>query len=215
MHQIAQQKIFVTGTGTGIGKTVVSAILAKALSADYWKPVQAGIAGETDSDWVKKMLSGEPLTVHPEIYKLKIAASPHIAADYEKITIDLQKIVNAQPETTRRLIIEGAGGLMVPLNKHQFISDLIKKLDAKVIIVSRNMLGSINHSLLTAMACKQMGIEVLGWIFNDDYLAYENEIVQWSGFKKLASIPFSNNPDKTFISEQAELLRKQLSKAPW
>ncbi len=100
---------------------------------------------------------------------------------------------------------------MVPLNDSEFVAGLINKLNAKVILVSLNTLGSINHSLLTAMACKQKNIPVLGWIFNGNYLDYENEIVKWSGIPRIASIPYSPNPDKFFIAEQASMLKSKIT----
>jgi dethiobiotin synthetase len=208
-------RLFITGTGTGIGKTLVSAILAEAFEADYWKPVQAGYADGTDSEWIKQIVPNEHTIVHPETYKLKLAASPHISAREEGTKIDLDKIARQLPRNNRNLIIEGAGGLMVPLNDEEFVIDLIKLLEAKVILVSRNFLGSINHSLLTAMACRQYGIPVAGWIFNDNYLDYENEIVKWSGYPKLASVPGSTHPDREFIVKQASEIKKQLASWSW
>src|SRR5687768_2225392 len=107
-------QFFVTGIGTGIGKTLVSAILAKAMNADYWKPVQAGFEHGTDSDWIGNRFPDT--VIHPEVYKLKLAASPHIAAREEDIAISISKIVKNMPAKNRNLIIEGPGGLMVPLN---------------------------------------------------------------------------------------------------
>jgi dethiobiotin synthetase len=205
--------LFVTGIGTGIGKTLVSAILAEALGADYWKPVQAGIEGQTDSAWVGSMLSNTRSVIHPEAYRLRMAASPHIAAREENIQIDLENIhacFNQIGNSQRFLIIEGAGGLLVPLNEQVFIIDLIKKLQADVILVSRNYLGSINHSLLTAAECKRNGVNVKGWIFNDQYLDYEKEIVNWSGYRNLGSVPRAEEVNKHFILQQAELLKKTL-----
>jgi dethiobiotin synthetase len=196
------QPIFITGIGTGIGKTVVSAIVAEALQADYWKPVQAGFSDGTDSEWVRSMLS-ERSIIHPEVYKLKMPASPHIAAREEGIKIDLQNIFDQRPTTNDQLIIEGAGGLLVPLNDNEFVLDLIKKLNAKVILVSRSYLGSINHSLLTAQVCKANNIEVLGWIFNDQYLSYEKEIEDWTGYPVIGSVSFTDKVDKVFIQQQA------------
>jgi dethiobiotin synthetase len=204
------EKIFVTGIGTGIGKTFISAILAKALEADYWKPVQAGFAEGTDSEWVANCLAGTGSVVHPEVYKLAKPASPHIAAREEGITIDIKKICQQIPINNRTLLIEGAGGLLVPLNDSTFVADLIKELGAKVILVSRNYLGSINHSLLTARVCREMQLPVIGWVFNDQYLDYEEEIVQWSNFPRIASIPYSENINGTFINSQAAAIRKQL-----
>lgn len=202
--------IFITGIGTGIGKTLVSAIIARALEADYWKPVQAGFEDGADSEWVAQMLAGTTGKVHPECYKLSMPASPHIAARKEGITIDIRKICNSIPEINRTLIIEGAGGLLVPLNDKQFVADLVIALGAKVILVSRNYLGSINHSLLTARVCEEMNIPVIGWIFNDQYLDYEEEIVHWTNFPKIASIPYSETRNGTFINSQAAIISKPL-----
>ena len=147
------QPIFITGIGTGVGKTIVSAIVTEALQADYWKPVQAGFMEGTDKTVVRDLLSNHTSRVHEEVYKLKLAASPHIAAREENIEIDLEKIYRDYSQlliSNDHVVIEGAGGIMVPLNEREFVIDLIKILDAKVILVSRNYLGSINHSLLTA-----------------------------------------------------------------
>jgi dethiobiotin synthetase len=208
------QPIFITGIGTGIGKTLVSAILVEALKADYWKPVQAGFEHRTDTEWISRMVSNPTSIIHPEIYRFRMAASPHIAARAESERVDLDKIVRGYQKiasfsrANNFLVIEGAGGLMVPLNDDEFVLDLLGKWDAKVVIVSRNYLGSINHSLLTAKSCQSAGIRVVGWIFNDQYLEYEDEIVQWTSIPKIASIPFHENPGKTFILEQAGLLAK-------
>ena len=227
--------IFITGIGTGVGKTVVSAILAEALGAAYWKPVQTGYADGADSEWVRSVLSA-PATIHPEAYKLKLAASPHIAAVEEGVRIDLHVIrdrlleiqaTSYEPRATSpvgdanapklearssQLIIEGAGGLLVPLNEKEFMADLIHLLQAKVILVSRNYLGSINHSLLTAEVCRQYNLDVLGWVFNDQYMSYEDEIAHWSGYPKIASIPVVEKADASFISAQAALIREGLIK---
>jgi len=211
------QVIFITGIGTDVGKTIVSAIITEALQAHYWKPVQAGQAGVTDALWLASMVSNKNTSIFPELYKLQLAASPHIAAREEGLTIDLQAIknrfndiVSSLSSDNSTLIIEGAGGIMVPLNETAFVADLVKLLPVKVILVSRNYLGSINHSLLTAELCKQYKMDVAGWIFNDQYMMYEDEIVRWSGFPKIGSIPFTKNPDKSFIAEQALQIRENL-----
>src|ERR1700744_3827646 len=199
------QSIFITGIGTGIGKTLVASIVTEALQAYYWKPIQAGVEHGTDTDWVKANTSRPPEFFLPETYKLAMAASPHIAAREEGISVDLdtiamqyEQIVKTIP-ATHTLVIEGAGGLFVPLNETQFVLDLVKRLNATVILVSRNYLGSINHSLLTAAACRSNGLKVAGWIFNDQYLHYEQEIVQWSSCPSIYSIPFQNDPGKEFV----------------
>ena len=200
-------QFFVTGIGTGIGKTLIAAILARALDADYWKPVQAG-ADNTDSQVMLDLLPG--LHIHPEVYKLSMAASPHIAAREERINISLENIVQRKPPGNRNLIIEGPGGLLVPLNDNEFVANLIEALGVKVILVSRNYLGSINHSLLTADSCKARKLPVTGWIFNDQYLHYEDEIVRWTGYPRIASIPFFK-PSRLFVEEQAMIVREQLA----
>ena len=168
--------IFITGTGTDVGKTLISAIITEALQADYWKPVQAGFADGTDSLRIQEMISNKKTKIHPELYLLKMPASPHIAAPDEGIKIKIKEIVTHLPKTKNQLIIEGAGGLMVPLNDKELTLHLIKKLKAKVIIVSKNELGSINHSLLTAAVLKKEKIKVAGWIFTEEYKSYEQEI---------------------------------------
>jgi len=230
--------IFITGIGTDVGKTVAAAVVTEALGAAYWKPVQAGFDQGTDTEWVAARLSHPWARVVPkEAYKLKLPASPHIAAREEKIVIDLEEICRQFLEIRANLpvlpgqsdplhpsnipgwsapgpgdyfVIEGAGGLMVPLNESEFIIDLIKKLDARVIIVSRNYLGSINHSLLTAAVCKAHGLSVAGWIFNGEPSGYEREIVNWSGGGWELSIPWTENPDKNFVHEQAARIRMGL-----
>ena len=210
--------ILITGIGTNVGKTVVSAIVTEALEADYWKPIQAGFETGTDALQVQSLISNTQTTIYPEVYKLQLSASPHIAARQEGVEINIHEIasrksliVNQQLSNINyNLIIEGAGGIMVPLNDTEFIIDLIEQLQDKVILVSRNYLGSINHSLLTANICKQRGIDVIGWIFNDQYLDYENEIVAWSSYPKIASIPFVEKVDKAFVVQQAKFIRLSL-----
>jgi len=202
-------RYFVTGIGTGVGKTIVSAMLAEALEADYWKPVQAGNA-ETDSQFVRQVVSNSKSIIHQEAYSLAMPASPHIAGREQGVRIDIKQIIDKLPVTANTLIIEGAGGFMVPLNETDFVCDLIYQLKATVIIVSRNYLGSINHSLLTARFCRQMNLPVAGWIFNDQYLQYEDEIVGWSGYPKLASVPALAETHPASIRTLASRLRSEL-----
>lgn len=196
---------FVTGIGTGIGKTLISGILCKSLDAEYWKPIQAG-EDQRDSREIEVL---SPTTViHPEMYRLKKPVSPHIAAREEGIEIDISAIVKNIPVTAGNLIIEGPGGLMVPLNKTEFVSDLVKAIDCRIILVSRNYLGSINHSLLTARVCREEKLDIAGWIFNDQFGEYEEEIVQWSGYNKIFSVPYIPVIDAEFINQQADSMRK-------
>jgi dethiobiotin synthetase len=210
--------VFITGIGTEIGKTVAAAIVTEALQADYWKPVQAGFSDGTDAGRVQSLVSNTVTVVHPEAYRLRMPASPHIAAAREGVEISLEKIAEKyeairekMSSSSRRLVIEGAGGLLVPLGPGLFIADLIARLGARVVLVSRNYLGSINHSLLTAAYCKQKGLDVAGWLFNDQYLDYADEIVQWTGYPKLGSIPYADTVDRSFVSEQAAAIRTKLA----
>ena len=200
--------IFITGIGTGVGKTLIAAIVTEALEAWYWKPVQAGFDEGTDAEWVGSRISGEG-RILPEAYKLRLPASPHIAAREEGLVITLDALAAKLP-VRRPLVVEGAGGLFVPLNDTEFMADLALRLDATVILVSRNYLGSINHSLLTAEACRVRGLRVAGWIFNDHYMDYEGEIAKWSGLPSLASVPFRAGPDAAFVREQALKMRPRL-----
>jgi dethiobiotin synthetase len=197
--------LFVSGIGTGIGKTVVAAILTEALQADYWKPVQAGFDPGTDSTRLASLVSNTQTVIHPETYKLHLAASPHIAARKENLRIELNRILddfNRFPGN-RPLIIEGAGGLMVPLNEADFMIDLVKQLDARLVLVSRNYLGSINHSLQTARLCRSYGLDTAGWVFNDHYMDYEHEIADWSGYPVLFSLPLLESVTKKTIETAA------------
>ena len=177
------QRLFVTGIDTDSGKTLASAILCKALRADYWKPIQAGLP--RDSDFVKMMVN--EITVHPEKYMLKTPASPHAAAKIDGVTIHVRDF--KIPESTRPMIIEGAGGTLVPLNDTEFVIDLIAYLNVEAILVADLYLGSINHTLLTVEALRNRNIPVKGIIFNgESNPESERIILLHSGFKKLLHI---------------------------
>lgn len=202
--------IFITGTGTDVGKTLISAIIVEALKADYWKPVQAGFSEGTDSLFIQSVISNKQTVIHPEHYLLKMPASPHLAAPAEKKEITINEIIRHLPNTKKQLIIEGAGGLMVPLNEGELMLDLIKKLKARVIVVSKNELGSINHSLLTAHALRKEKINVVGWIFNEEYKSYENDIANWTGFPVIAKVKYLPVISKETIKKQALKMRPSL-----
>ena len=160
------RRLFVTGIGTNVGKTVISAILTQKLQADYWKPIQAGYLNNTDSMKVSQWVDNTISTIHPEAYRLTQPMSPHTAAELDGININLKDIISA--ETTRNLIIEGAGGLMVPLNKNDFVVDMISHFQAEAVLVSRHYLGSINHTILSIEALRSRNIPITGIIFNGD-----------------------------------------------
>ncbi len=188
---------FITGIGTNIGKTVVSAILTEALEADYWKPIQSGDLETSDSLKVQNLISNQKTIIHPEAYRLNQAMSPHAAAKIDNVTIDLAEII--MPKTNNNLIIEGAGGLMVPLNDKDLIIDLIKKLNVEVILVTQNYLGSINHTLLSLESLKARKIKVKGIIFNgESNMETENFILSYTGIKCIGRI------------QQHELITKEM-----
>ena len=154
-------RYFVTAIDTDSGKTLVSAILCEALRADYWKPVQAGLP--KDSETVRQLILNPETKIHPERYLLKSPMSPHAAAKIDNVHIELEDFIVPSAE---RLIIEGAGGCLVPLNEKNFVVDLITKLNTPVILVADLYLGSINHTLLTVEALKRRNAFVRGIIFN-------------------------------------------------
>ena len=189
---------FITGIGTGIGKTIVSSILTEKLQADYWKPIQSGDLEISDSLFVGNLISNTKTVIHPERYRLGQPLSPHLSAKIDGVHITTDSI--KKPITDNSLIIEGAGGLMVPLNDKELICDLIKSLDAKVIVVSQNYLGSINHTLLTLEVLKANKISVEGLIFNGPANAEtENYIQNYSGVKVIGKVPFMSRIDKEHI----------------
>jgi len=161
-----QRKLFVTGIGTEVGKTVCSAILTKYFKADYWKPIQSGDLHFSDSMKIKEWV-GENVVIYPERYRLQLAASPHQSAAEEEIFINSNDF--KLPETQNNLIVEGAGGLMVPISDDEFIIDLIEKLNLPVALVVRNYLGCINHTLLSLMALEQKNIKLEYLILNGSF----------------------------------------------
>ena len=194
----SKKPLFVTGIGTDIGKTIVSAILVEKLKADYWKPIQSGDLDKSDSLSVENLISNTITKIHPESYRLTQPFSPHKSAAIDGITIDPDTI--HLPNTTNTLIVEGAGGLMVPLNNEFLIIDLIKKLGIEVVLVSQNYLGSINHTLLSIYALKNYGIPIRGIIFNgNEDISSKDFILKNSGLKLLGHIPEYKLIDKEVI----------------
>ncbi|WP_276680795.1 dethiobiotin synthase [Empedobacter brevis] len=168
------KKLFVTGIGTGIGKTIVSAILTEALQADYWKPVQSGDLDRSDSELVKSLTSGN-IIIHQERYQLELAASPHQSAKKENIEIKLTDF--SLPVTSNHLIVEGAGGLFVPLNEKEFMLDVIQHLNLPAVVVSTNYLGCINHTLLSIEALKNRGVLIDLFVFNGEFDEDTHQII--------------------------------------
>ena len=181
------KRYFITGIGTDVGKTIAAAILAEALEADYWKPIQAGNLENTDSMKLSKLVSNSKSIIHPESYKLKLAMSPHAAAEHENIKISLTDI--HLPKTQNYLVIEGAGGLLVPLNNHDTMIDLIDKIYCEVILVSKHYLGSINHTLMSIDILKRRNISIGGLLFNgNENKETESIIKNLTGIKVIGRI---------------------------
>jgi len=168
--------LFITGIGTGIGKTVVSAVLVEHLKADYWKPVQSGDLDNSDTLYVQSLISNTKTVFHPEAYRLTQPYSPHKSAALDGIEIDPSSI--KAPQTDNTLIIEGAGGLMVPLNHTFLMIDLIQQLGADVILVVKHYLGSINHTLLSLEALKSRNIPIKALIFNGEPNESSEEVIK-------------------------------------
>ena len=201
-------KLFITGISTDVGKTIASAIITEALEADYWKPVQAGDLDHSDSHKIQNYISNNKSIIHENSYKLNTPASPHFAAEIDGITIDLKNII--EPKTKNHLVVEGAGGVLVPLNTNDFVIDLVQP-DYKIIIVSRHYLGSINHTLLTIEAIKNRGFTIAGIIFNgNENKATESLILNYSKLKFIGRINDEPYFDKNVISEYADLFRDNL-----
>lgn len=208
-------KLFITGIGTDVGKTVASAICVQALEADYWKPIQAGDLDNSDSKKIQSLISchtersrSVKSQIHKNAYQLNTPASPHYAAQLDGIAIDLKKII--EPETNNHLVIEGAGGILVPLNNNDCIIDLIQP-DYKVIIVSRHYLGSINHTLLTFEALKNRNIGVAGIIFSgDENKATEDIILSKTKTKFIGRIENEPYFDENIIQYYADKFRENL-----
>lgn len=203
------KRFVIAGIGTGIGKTLVSSIMVEAMEADYWKPIQAGDLEKSDSQTVKQLISNSVSVLHPERYRLTQAMSPHAAAKLDGVEIKLSEL--NLPETKNNLIIELAGGIMVPLNTTDLNLDLLKQWKLPVILVSQNYLGSINHSLLALEVLKSNKIELAGIIFNGDRNEEtENFILNYSGANCLGNIPGLSQIEKQEIKKMADDLRPKL-----
>lgn len=202
------KRIFVTGISTAVGKTIAAAILTEALEADYWKPIQAGDLENSDSHTVKNLISNSRSRIHENSYALKTPMSPHAAADIDGLEIQLSKII--EPETRNHLVIEGAGGLLVPLNKSDTILDLIKP-NYTVVVVSRHYLGSINHTLLTVEQIKHRGHTPVLLFSGDKHPSTEDIIVAKTGLQVIGRISEEPKFNKEVVRSYAGQLRPALN----
>ncbi len=189
---------FVTAIGTDSGKTLASAILCEALVADYWKPIQAGLPA--DADTVRGLITNPDVTIHPEAYRLKTPESPHAAAQREGLHVHIGDL--KLPTTTRPLVIEGAGGCMVPINDREFVIDIASHFSAAVILVSNFYLGSINHTLLTIEALNQRSLKIAGIIFNGSRNAESERII----------MQHANCPCILHIDQEANISKETVQK---
>jgi dethiobiotin synthetase len=199
---------FVTGIGTDVGKTVASAILTEALEADYWKPIQAGDLSNSDTHKVERWINNPETKFFDSAFNLKTPMSPHAAAEIDGVTLSKSKV--KRPKTSKNLVIEGAGGLLVPISNTQTIADLISKKD-RVVVVSRHYLGSINHTLLTIESLRAKGLEVFGIIFNGPSTKTTEDIIT-----RMTKVPvigrIENEPyiDSHVVKEYAEKFKNEL-----
>ncbi|MFL9833781.1 dethiobiotin synthase [Chryseobacterium terrae] len=200
-------KLFVTGIGTEVGKTVCSAILTKYFKAEYWKPIQSGDLDFSDTMKIKSWV-GDDVVCYPEKYRLQLAASPHQSAAEEGILINSNDF--KLPETQNNLIVEGAGGLMVPISDDEFIIDLIEKLNLPVALVVRNYLGCINHTLLSLMVLEQKNIKLKYLILNGSFPKYTERVICKNIQEETKIIRIPNLQKIT--KENIERITKQLEK---
>ena len=202
--------VFITGIGTEVGKTVASAILTEALQADYFKPIQAGDLENSDTHKVERLVSNSITKFHPNAFALKTPMSPHAAAEIDQAQIKAEEV--KRPTTTNDyLVIEGAGGLLVPINSTQTIADLMQQED-KIIVVSRHYLGSINHTLLTIEALKSRGLTCAGIIFSgEEHPTTESIIEEMAQVPILGRIDQEPYFDENVVREYAEIFREKLN----
>ena len=201
-----KNQFFVSGIGTGVGKTIVSAILCEAIGADYWKPVQSGDADNSDSMLVRSLVANPNMVIHPERHVLSQPMSPHAAAELDGVRISPRDF--HLPHTDNALIVEGAGGLMVPLNENYLMIDLMEDLHLPVILVSRNYLGSINHTLLSIEALRLRDVHLAGIIFNGESVpATETVIEHYTGVPVLGRIPEETQWDQKTVARHAAVIK--------
>ncbi|MEO8375060.1 MAG: dethiobiotin synthase [Sphingomonas bacterium] len=180
--------IIVSGTDTDIGKTVFAAALAGALDASYWKPVQAGMEGGGDAVTVATVGGVPPARILPEAYRLQTPCSPHRAAEIDGVEIEIDRL--ALPTVDGPLIVEGAGGVLVPVTRDLLFADLFARWGQAVVLVARTGLGTINHSLLSIEALRSRGVSILGIAFVGDAIEDSEAIIaQIGGVKRLGRLP--------------------------
>lgn len=182
---IFPDRLFITGTDTGIGKTLVSAMLLLGLNGKYWKPVQSGLEDITDTEWVKEKTGLDDTHFYSEAYRLNKPLSPHASAEADGVRIDLEQFVIPQTAKDEILIIEGAGGILVPLNEKELMIDLMKKCNAPALVVARSGLGTINHTLLSINQLRSGGIEIFGVVMNGPGNSSNRDAIEHFGNERM------------------------------
>ena len=199
---------FITGISTEVGKTMSSAIVVESLQADYWKPIQSGDLDNSDTMKIKSLISNSISTFFPSSYEFDYPASPHLSAQMEGRHIELAHI--KRPHSSNTLVIEGAGGLFVPLNERNTILDLMLPTD-KIVLVSRHYLGSINHTMLSVEALQRRGLNIFGIIFSgEENTATESWIASYTQIPIIGRIEEEPFFDKNTIKKYADLFKKKL-----
>lgn len=192
--------IVVTGTDTDVGKTVFAAALAGALDGHYWKPVQAGLDDGSDSARVAALSGLTATHILPEAYRLTTPCSPHRAAEIDGVTIDPDRLI--PPQVEGPLVIEGAGGVLVPVTRDLLYADLFARWRLPVVLVARTALGTINHSLLSIEALRSRGIAILGVAFVGDAVPdSEATIIAMGGVTRLGRLPYLDPLDRETLAE--------------
>lgn len=202
-----KKNIFITGISTDVGKTLAAAIVVEALEADYWKPIQAGDVSYGDKDRVQALVSNSSSKFFPNTYALKTPMSPHAAAEIDQVTIQVDKIT--APETNQTLVIEGAGGLLVPINNTQTIADIIPQ-DALVVVVSKHYLGSINHTLMTLELLKQKGVKTALIYSGDEHPTTESIVAKMTNVPVIGRINQEAEINKQVVKKYATLFKSNL-----
>ncbi|WP_051327363.1 dethiobiotin synthase [Desulfatibacillum aliphaticivorans] len=184
-------RVFITGTDSGVGKTTVAAILMAGLpNSGYWKPLQSGAEELTDSQWICKVTGLSETRFYPETYRLKAPLPPHASAAMENVTIDLNQFWVPYLGSLERLIVEGVGGVMVPLNENHFMLDLMSRLNYPVILVCKNGRGAINNTLLTLEQLRNQGLNILGVVLNGPSVASNRTAIERYGkVRIMAELP--------------------------
>jgi dethiobiotin synthetase len=207
----------ITGIHTGIGKTVTAAVLTQALQCDYWKPIQAGELDNTDSMTVQRLLSQSHSRILPEAFRLKAAASPHIAAQMEGVHIDFDSLKTPN-HLDAPLLIETAGGVMSPVTAHDTVADLLANHDWPTVLVVQHYLGSISHTLSAIDALKARDVAIIGLIINGETVdSSEAFITHYSSLPVLARVPSFTSLEASNVEKAAQRIKAELHPAlqPW